>query len=342
MIKRFNESISILMVCLASLVLVGCSSGNDDKKVNNTPPPPAVLKNNRLTVAVNTTIKSAAIILAYELGYFEKEGVDVELILKQSGVATKKAFDDGLVDIATVPEIIAANDSLVNDSWKIISSINRSVTNELIARKDRGIHQISDLRGKKIGVKMGSGGAYWLNQMLIYSSIPMAEVELIDLQPVSLASMLTKGSVDAIVTWYPHAYYAIEDLGENAYHTSAQMGQEVYWLLIAHKKWLAENPELAIRFLKAIDKSNRYIENNPAKAKDLLAEFLHLDSSSISFEWDLHIFKNELPQNLLMVMEEEVLFTLAKQGQGSLPDFHDLIYFDAMQKTNSLFISIAH
>nr|MBF0220622.1 ABC transporter substrate-binding protein [Desulfobulbaceae bacterium] len=341
--KELFKVTTVLLFCLVGLLSIyGCSSDQEQTKTNEKISPPATLENNQLTIAVNTTIKSASVILAHELGYFENEGIQVDLSIKQSGVATKKALDDGVVDIATVPEIIAADDALVNDSWRILSSINRSVTNELVARRDRGINQVSDLRGKKIGIKKESGSVYWLNQMLIYNSIAMGDIELVDAKPVNLAGMLNRGEVDAVVTWYPHAYQAITDLGENAYHTSAQMGQEVFWLLIAQKSWLAENHELAIRFLKALEKANRYIQNNPTKTKEILAEFLHLDPASIAYEWDRHIFKTELPQNLVMIMEEQMKFRVAQQGEGAAPDPFGLFHFDALKKVNPSSISIAH
>ncbi len=333
---------TILIVCLFCLFNTGCGSEPPENKVVPKDTSPSVLKNNHLVVGVNTTLKSASIILAHELGFFKEDGLDVELLVTQSGVATKKAFDNSQIDIATVPEIIAANDSLKNDNWQIISSINRSVTNELVARKDSGIHEIADLRGKKIGLKKKSGAVYWLHRMLIYNSLSQNDVELVDGKPANLAKMLREGEVDAVVTWYPHAYNAINALGDNVYHTSAQLDQEMYWLLIARKQWLIDNPELAVRFMKVLIRSNLFIKSNTSQSKEILAKFLKIDKANIDFEWPLHKFKNELPQNLLMAMEEEVQFKIDQQGQGNVPDFLDFFYFNALEEIDPMRISIVH
>lgn len=331
--KRFVTV--LILLCLTILIVCGKdASAATDKKSTSQP---------RLAIAINTTIKSAPLIIAQQAGFFTANGLDVELLVKQSGVKAIKSLYDGQVAMATVPEHIVAFESLKRDDFQIAAVINRNQTHELIGRKDHGINSVSDLRGKKVAITKKSACSYSLHRLLVYNSLSMADIELIDASPSELVQLIAEGSVDAVNTWHPHAYKAREALGENAFYLATQLGQDMYWLLIGSRQWLTANPAVTVRLLKALEQAVKYIETKPDEAKTYLAAFLKLEKKYLDFEWPLHRFVLELPQNLILAMEQEVQWKIGQSGlQREMPDYLEFIYFEGLSTLNPAKISIIH
>ena len=76
---------------------------------------------------------------------------------------------------------------------------------KIVARRDHGIAQISDIRHKRIGVLRGSGGEFYLDLLMALQEIPSQEVQKVDLSPSEQSKAISKGEVDAVVTWEPFA-----------------------------------------------------------------------------------------------------------------------------------------
>lgn len=57
------------------------------------------------------------------------------------------------------------------ENISIIVCADEVQTNYLIGRKDRGIENVSDLRGKKIGILLGTSVEFYLGRFLILHGI---------------------------------------------------------------------------------------------------------------------------------------------------------------------------
>jgi ABC-type nitrate/sulfonate/bicarbonate transport system substrate-binding protein len=339
-----KNKFAAIMVLLGCLLAAGCSRDDASKSKNNTfSTVPQAHAAEKLTVGINTTIKSTPIILAGELGYFTENGLQVELAMVQAAAESVKSLFAGQVDIAAVPEHIAAFESIKRSDFQILAAINRNESNEIVARKDHGINSVQDLKGKKIGIKKKSSSIYWLNRLLLYNNLSLQDVQLIDAKPRALVEMVSQGSVDAVITWHPHAYKSRKALADKAFYIKAQMGQHMYWLLMSRKQWLADNPALVVKFLKALQQAIDFIIANPDKAKDIVAKYLNMESNYMDFEWPLHQFRLELPQSLILALEQECRWKISQtEGGYNLPNYLEFIYFDGLSGTAPGSISIFH
>ena len=71
--------------------------------------------------------------------------------------------------------------------------------NRVVARKDHGIEQLSDLSGKRIGVARGSQTEFCLARLLTLNSIPSQDVQMLDLIPSQQITSLENGEIDAAI-----------------------------------------------------------------------------------------------------------------------------------------------
>lgn len=327
-----------IAVCLCSFP--GCG-GDDDGAATRVPP--GGKPTEEIVVGINTTIKNTPIIIARELGLFRKGRMAVEIVTYQSGVEVLKDLFDGRIDIGAVPEHLAAFSSMNRSDFRILAVINRNRSNELVARRDRGIEGVGDLRGKTIGLNRRSSSFYWLYRLLIHSDLGIDDVTLVDGKPAALAGMLERGEVDAVLTWHPFAFEGRKALGKNAVVVDAQQGQDIYWLLLAGEDWTEAKGEQIEMFLQALAEAEIFIADHPAQAQEIVSRYLRMDPGYMDFEWPLHHFRLELPQNLILAMEQEYRWKAGRtSGPASPPNYLDFIYFDALSKIRPDAVDIVH
>jgi NitT/TauT family transport system substrate-binding protein len=327
---------AMVMTILLCFFALGCSKTDSKSTLADTPI-------GRVSIGINGTIKCSAIIIGEELGIFEKNALEVSIVKYSSGNEAMKSLFSGKINLATVPEHIPAFDSFNRSDFQIASVINRNRTNVLIADKSRGILGISDLKGKTIGLKKRSSSIYWLSRLLLYNDLSIEEVNLKDASPQALVEMLSQGKVDAILTWYPYVRDAEVELKDRTYRVAAQLGEDMYWVIAGMSDWLNKNHALMVRLLQAIQEANDFINAHPSGAKHIVAKYLGIQTPYIDSEWPLHRFDLELPQHLIIAMEQVARWKLSQMSdEHSLPNYLNYIYFDALEEARPNAVSIIH
>ena len=94
---------------------------------------------------------SALFWIAKDRGYFSDHGVNVQLKTHESGLESATELLAGKIDLATVTEFLFARQIVEHPDLRILSVVGRTDNMRIVARKDRGIKQESDLRNKRIG-----------------------------------------------------------------------------------------------------------------------------------------------------------------------------------------------
>ena len=97
--------------------------------------------------------KSAVLVyVAQDQGFFQENGLDVQIEDYDAGKLATDALLAGEADIATASEVVLVSNSFDHDDlrgWGVIASFQK---HKLIALKDRGIDEIADIKDKKLGV----------------------------------------------------------------------------------------------------------------------------------------------------------------------------------------------
>jgi len=152
--------------------------------------PAPVPVSEKLTIAViNTYIGSGLVLIAANKGYFAAEGLEVALQPYSAGRAALEAVLKNEADMTTIGNLPIIFATLDKVPLSIVASIARAYKGAgIVARRDRGIAQATDLTGKRVGVSYGTDGHFVLGVILAESGMAPDSVNTQNIQPENLVS----------------------------------------------------------------------------------------------------------------------------------------------------------
>lgn len=213
--------------------------------------------------------------LAEKLGYFEAEGVDVELVRVQqtpSALAALQAGEGEMANIGTDALLLLVLGG--SDDLRAVTSPNKSLP-FLIAARDT-IASPSDLAGKSFGVgRVGSLDHSLSTKVLAAQGVDVEGLEIVSLgQPQVRSQALAAGQVDA-TTMSIGVWSAMPDrtglavlIGQDAYYAAAPVVSKVNIVTTATLESRGEEVEAVIR---ALTKLSREFAQNPASWAEAVA-----------------------------------------------------------------------
>jgi NitT/TauT family transport system substrate-binding protein len=219
------------------------------------------------------------VVVAQELGYFRREGLDVEVLDMASGARAMQALLSGSAEII----------SPLFDQLVAMAAENREARSFLLIERCpvqvlavspvtlKPIRRISELKGATIGVTSpGSPAHLQLNYMVNRAGVDPRAISVVGLgSNAARTAALESGKVDAAVLGDPgatllerrHPNLVLLADTRTPEGTRAAFGSDVYpgGVLIATERWLRVNPDTARRLTAAVLKSMRWIRETSAQ-----------------------------------------------------------------------------
>ena len=187
--------------------------------------------------------------IAKDQGFFEKRGLDVELILAPQGGAIIEGLVSGSAEIGTpTPTVFlqALDSGLDTVAIAATNAFPEKSKSGVLAKAEESIHSAQDLIGKKVGVP-GINGLLDVvfRQWLAKKGIDTKKVTYVEASFPQMSDMLRSGTVDAVVTVDPF-YSRILDqktgyLVDN--YTSVLPDGTIASVYAAIGKWAAEHTD---------------------------------------------------------------------------------------------------
>lgn len=209
--------------------------------------------------------------LADHLGFFEEEGVNIEIVNFSSLEDCKEAFARYRVDLmaCTLTELILARQQ-TGRLGKIMFIADFSYGADVILSQ-KGIKTVQELRGKRIAIEPCSLGAYMIVRALQQVGMTKEEVELVGASQLDMLEYLKSGKVDAIVSYPPVALKVEKEFETNKIFDSTSIPGEIIDVVCADAHFLENYPEKAAAIMRAWDRAVAYSREHPEKAYSIMA-----------------------------------------------------------------------
>lgn len=220
-----------------------------------------------INVVYHPTIGGAtAIGVAEALGYFEEEGLKVNLQMYTSGPPEIAAMAAGQVDVGFIGS--GAAWLAFSGQVDIVALDNLALTEEIIARP--GINSVADLKGKTVAVQEGAAGYTLLLVALKANGMSINDVKVLNIANDNIPSTFGDKSIDVWAGWKPATTSLKTALGEGNYTILAT--NETYpeyafpstW--VANKDFVKNKSDVLAKFLRALNKAQVYRSENPNQA----------------------------------------------------------------------------
>jgi len=318
--KKIVTAIAVIVV----IALMGVGSWPYlSSQRNNTGMTEPITIGNAQTLECDTLIY-----IAEDQDFFAGNGLNVTIRDYTSGMEAVNAIFNGEVDLAATAEFPLVKKALDQEKISAIVSIDKSQLQDLIGRKDRGIENISDLKGKRIGVTLGTIAQFYLGRFLMLHGINLQDVTIVNINPSESIDALKEGDVDAIIIWQPYANTIENVLGSNASVWPVQSSQPTYIVEVAKNDWIARHPDVVRRYVNALAQAEDYFVQHPAQAKSMMQKKLNYTDAYMAAVWDKNQFSLSLDQSLVTAMEDEGRWMIKNNltTERKIPDFQNYIY----------------
>ncbi|MGC5627272.1 ABC transporter substrate-binding protein [Georgenia sp. Z1344] len=217
-------------------------------------------------------VQFAPFYVAEERGYFEDEGVEVELRHHGASEGLFTAAEAGEEDV-----VVAGGDEMLQAvaqgaGLTTVATMYQEYPVAILAPQDSGLASLEDLSGSSVGVP-GEFGETWFGLQAALASMPdggeSVEVETIGFTQVSA---LTAGHVDAVVGYVNNDAVSLERAGTPV--TEIPLGDDVPLVgvgLVATDAALSEREEEVAAVVRAVLRAMDDVVADPEAAVDVSA-----------------------------------------------------------------------
>jgi NitT/TauT family transport system substrate-binding protein len=216
--------------------------------------------------------------IALENGYYDEEGLKWEIVQVGDG-EDRNLLTNGSVDgLATL--MIGLIQPLANGlPVQIPLAVHTGCIKTLVAG-DSPIETAADLKGKKIGGASPAATTVlfakrYLSGLGFKVDGENADVDFIYQNAAELPLLLERGIVDAIGLTDPAAQIAQDTMGFRAVidnGVDAGYKDEFCCVIPVRSAAIKEHPEATAKFLRALQKGAKFVQENPDEAARILAE----------------------------------------------------------------------
>ena len=290
--------------------------------------PKLPLAQRTVTIGTGTELLSGLIFLADARGQFAAHGLAAQVRDYPSGKLAYEALQRGEVPVIACASLPVVFGGLAQQDFRVLAVVGSSANEmRIVARRDRGILQPADLRGKRVATQFASALHYFLHLFLLRHNVAEDSVAVRFLAPEQLPQAVASGAVDAAVVRPPLTAAAAAALGTNAVIFAAPGYYDKYYLLVTRRDFLEQQPATLVAILRGLVAVAQFAKRDPAAAQAVIARRLGVAPAMVQAEWPWTDFRVTLPQAVVLVLENEARWAVRTGGMnvGLAPDYLALI-----------------
>lgn len=288
----------------------------------------------KTTIAIAALPEATLANVAAARDFFREEGLDATTHLFPYGKIALQQLLGGKADFATVAETPVMFAIMRGEKISVIATIVTTKSGHVIvARKDRGIVNIGDLKGKTIGTTMGTSAQFFLDAILLAKGVPRGDISIVDMPAEKLPGALARGEVDAISAFTPYTLLAEDQLHDNAVVFADKDIYRYTFNVVAKQDFIRNNPRKVQKVLRALVKAEKFLQSDPAEAQKIVGKVTGLQMDVLRRIWDDSDFSVSLDQTLILALEDESDWAIKNRLSTAtkVPNYLPYIYLEGLQ-----------
>ena len=259
------------------------------------------LENIKVAMGYIPNVQFAPYYVAQEMGYFENEGLNVKF---DYGMSTDimSLVSQGLIDfgISDGDQVIVARSKGLK--VKAVYSMYVKYPIAIVSFKNKGINQIKDLKGRRVGIPGPYGSSFIGLKILLHSAgLTLKDIDLVSIGYTQIESLLS-GKVDAAVVYINNEAVVLKDMGKKLVVFKVyDVTPMVSAVIVTGDKEIRQKPKTIKEFIKAVKLASEYIYRKNGDVMDILKKYIPTLSSS-----NLDINRKVLNESIKLWIDDDV------------------------------------
>lgn len=271
--EKWKRMTAMLAVMALVLVTVGCGSDTGSVPIDSSSAEGDSASLNQATelrIATQPVPAYLPLWLTNEKGWLEEalkeagyDNVKVTFTEFESGPPENESFAAGQQDIGVMGNVPSIGGLAAGQKRTFIGiSENGEKTEAVLVPPDSDIKSVADLKGKKIGLVVGSIVQNLLYNLLKEEGLTLDDVEQLNLGTGELQEALATGQVDAVATWQP-MIAQIENAGVGVLLADGSGGVFLAEnTIFVQDDYLAANPDIVRIFMEQYARGAKEVKDN--------------------------------------------------------------------------------
>jgi NitT/TauT family transport system substrate-binding protein len=265
--QRHRASVNGLVASLAALVILAAIVPAGIARAQSP---------RRLVIGMPVTppnLPHVGVYIAKDLGYFDEQGINVELTAFESGLQSLRGGVAGGLDIvgASSEPII----TVISRGAKIRSIFSYAHRLTVVMAAQESIRRPADLRGKNLGIQdVGAFREVMTRAVLHSAGLTPQDVNYIPVASAGYIASLISNKIDTAILHIDQAYMARAK--KTSLHPLVPLWEIMpnYWYgtFSTNEELLRKDPDLLSRAVAAIIKAHRFMYQNKERTLDLASK----------------------------------------------------------------------
>lgn len=296
----------------------------------------------KMTIATGVDPGFSIFYVAKLGGFLEKHGLDVDLrtgpaggamiplLITNASNASMSASFAGIANHLKDPDIVAVAQMLRYDRWYGI-----------VAKDD--VKSVADLKGRKVGVSLGNASeSYWYDVLKKNNlSVDEYKSSVVNVEAPEMLAAIERGNIQAFSAWEPWLSRTVQNVpGTRVLVDDLGTVQDVGFIYM-NRKWIEANRDVAVRFMRAMQDSNDFINKEPEKTKAMIGKMLNLPKPMLDAMMPKVTYTLVLGPDSRMITER-IVGQLVSQGrvkEGQF-DYAKWFYPDLLKTVNPAAVTL--
>jgi NitT/TauT family transport system substrate-binding protein len=239
----------------------------------------------KVTVASATAVTAVPVLIAANKGFFQQEGLTVEVKRLAGGNETINALAANTVEFAESSHAQFISASAKGLPVAGISLVSRGFFGKMIAApRNADLTDLKQYKGKRIGIQAGTGVYTVFMMTLEKQGLDPKDFTISNMRVNDMPAVMQSNDFDAVVAWEPQAKRIVES-GRGKEVISAARFEEMAditypFILLTHRRILNDRREMVQRYVNGMARAQKFIRENRKATIDFYRSTLPPDVRS--------------------------------------------------------------
>ena len=228
----------------------------------------------KMTIATGVDPAFSQFYVAKEGGLFEKHGLDVTINTGPSGSAMIPFLINNQVQAAYGSDLAGVINHQVDGN--IVAVADGTYLVKWLSVVGRNVADLEGLKGKKVGIAMGTGSEIFWRRVLEKRGLKLADFTMVNVEAPEMLAATERGDIDGFAVWEPWPTRTLMAVkGTKILQTAEGIYNNINFVYM-NRGWIEQNKATAEKFMRALLEAHDMIGKDRSAAAKMVAKFLKM------------------------------------------------------------------